>query len=404
MQAVLISNGPGELTTWLKPVLEQLRQVAPHVRISIVLVPCQFASGNEADVARSYGADAVISVRDYLRFAATGRVPSALVEDTEQQAGGQGFVLSLGGDLGMALRLAKALHYPCYRYSFVPWWHVRLKRLFVSSSQTYHQARRLGAPKAKLEPVGNLVADVLEDVQLASMAGSPRLMLMFGSRDNFAIYIIPLFLALVDALQQHYPHMTFVAPRSRLLSDAALQAGVSNQHGKDVFPDSVAGVLKGNTIRTPRGATIQLIDEAERHAYMKAVAMALTIPGTNTLELGMAGVSALVVLPLNKPEVIPLEGIGHWLGMIPFVGTWLKRRAVLLAAPHFPVSLPNHFSGHDLMLEYKGDITLQGMLTRARHLLDDPSALAQRRQGLLEHMPKAGAAEKLVASILADFS
>lgn len=398
MQAVLISNGPGELTTWLKPVLEQLRQVAPQIRITIVLVPCQFASGNEAELARSYGAEAVISVADYLRFATTGRLPRALAKDS------QGFVLSLGGDLGMALRLAQALAYPCYRYAFVPWWHVRLKRLFLSDAKTYRQARRLGAPREKLERVGNLVADVLEDVQPAAMAGTPQLMLMFGSRDSFAIYVIPLFLALVDALHQHYPDINFVAPRSRLLSDAALQAGVANHHGKDFFSESVAGVLQGASIRTPRGATIHLVDEAERHTYMKVVDMALTIPGTNTLELGMAGVPALVVLPLNKPEVIPLEGIGHWLGLIPFIGTWLKRRAVLLAAPHFPVSLPNHLSGHDLMLEYKGHITLQGLLARARRLLDEPSELAQRKQGLLEHMPKAGAAEKLVASILADFS
>ena len=74
---------------------------------------------------------------------------------------------------------------------------------------------------------------------------------------------------------------------------------------------------------------------------MRAADLAVTIPGTNTLELGIAGVPSLVLLPLNKPEVIPLEGPGHWLSLVPGVGTTLKRQAVRLAAPRFPVALPN---------------------------------------------------------------
>jgi hypothetical protein len=50
------------------------------------------------------------------------------------------------------------------------------------------------------------------------------------------------------------------------------------------------------------------------------------------------------------------------LSLVPLVGTALKRRAVLLAAPHLPVSLPNSLSGEALMLELKGTLTRDGVL------------------------------------------
>lgn len=396
MQAVLISNGPGELTTWLKPVLLELRRQRPELHISIVLLPCQFASGNEPEVARSFGADTVMNVPEYLRFAATGYLPKAMKQP-------RGFVLSLGGNVLMALRLARALGYPTYRYSFVPWWHPRLKRLFVANAKTYRQARRLGAPRDKLELVGNLVADVIQDSAPAAPVGNPHIILMFGSRDTFAVHVIPVLLAIADALVQHYPHSTFVAPISHLLSENALMQGLNNNEAiADFFPEGISGVRQGDSIHTENGAVIQMVSEEARHQHMKAATLAVTIPGTNTLELGIAHVPALVLLPLNKPEVIPLEGIGHWLSLIPFIGTRLKRHAVLLAAPHFPVSLPNHFSGQDLMLEYKGKVTLEGMVAKVRGLLDNPAELQRRKAGLKEYMPTAGATKQLVDSVLGD--
>ena len=49
---VILSNGPGELVTWVRPVVQQLRQQANiDMRISVLLSPCPHATGKE--VARS---------------------------------------------------------------------------------------------------------------------------------------------------------------------------------------------------------------------------------------------------------------------------------------------------------------------------------------------------------------
>jgi hypothetical protein len=56
---LILSNGPGELSTWVKPVVKQLRRQlgreVSQVRISVVLSPCPNASGQEGAIARSNG-------------------------------------------------------------------------------------------------------------------------------------------------------------------------------------------------------------------------------------------------------------------------------------------------------------------------------------------------------------
>lgn len=55
---LILSNGPGEVTTWLRPVVialrEQLGNDISQVRISVILSPCPHATGKEARIAKSY--------------------------------------------------------------------------------------------------------------------------------------------------------------------------------------------------------------------------------------------------------------------------------------------------------------------------------------------------------------
>ena len=386
---VLVSNGPGELYTWVRPVLAELRRQAPERRVSISLIPCQFASGHETKIAETFGADAVTSPKDFLGLLAGNRT----VFGAQAEA-----LLGLGGSAGLALQLAARLRAPAYRYSFVPYWHAKLQALFVDSPRTAQRARLLGAPGSRTEIVGNLVADAVELSEPVAERGSPHIVMLCGSRDGFAVHIIPFMLALADALHTHYPDARFVWPVSRLLSEEALAQGIAGAE-KDTL-GGVAGKRVGDTVITPSGARLELVPESTRYAHMRAADLAVTIPGTNTLELGIAGVPSVVLLPLNKPEVIPLEGPGHWLSLLPVVGPSLKRRAVLLAAPHLPVSLPNNLSGEKLMVELKGALTLKGVLSEVSGLLEDEPERNRRRTRLLETMPKPGAAAKLVTRLL----
>lgn len=401
-QVVLTSNGPGELYTWARPVLEAWRRAEPQARVSIALVPCQFANGSEPGIASAFGAATVTTAAQYASAAAMGRPPAPLQQGIEADPGEeQGLVVSLGGNGGYAVALGRRLGFPAYRYAFLPYFDRGLKGLFVPDEATRRRARLLAGPGGRVEVVGNLVADALRGERAHPDPGRPHLLLMAGSRDAFALPLIPFMLAVAEGLQQRYPDARFVWPRSRLLKEETVQGGVSG-----VAADVLGGVagrwLGDDRIVTPRGAVIEVVPEEQRYAHMKAADLAVTIPGTNTLELGIAGVPSVVVLPLNRPEIIPLAGPGHWLSLLPWIGVPLKRQAVrtFVQRLQYPVSLPNQFSGETLMEEVKGIVSPEGVAERAAALLDDPAELARRRERLLATMPAAGAADRLVARLI----
>jgi len=398
-EAVLVANGPGELYTWARPVLQELRRRRPDMRVAISLIPCQFASGHETDIARGFGADVVTSPAQYLRATATGGLPAGLGTARDE---GAGFVISLGGNAGMAVSLARRLQRPAYRYSFEPAFDRRLRMLFVPDERTLRRARRGGAPASRVKVVGNLVADAVRLDAPALRPGAPHIVLFAGSRDAFSVHLIPLFIAVVDRLAAALPGARFVWPVSDMLTPETLAAGIGGRERATL--GGVAGRRVGDRVITPSGAAIEMVPEGERYAHMRAADLALTIPGTNTMELGVTAVPAVVLLPLNRPEVIPLEGVGHWLGLVPLIGRYLKRYAVRLWVEGLstPVSLPNRFSGEDLMLEMSGRLDPEAVADRTLALLMDESDMARRRSGLLRAMPRAGAASALLDAVFDD--
>ena len=392
-EVVLVSNGPGELHTWLRPTLRALRAADPDLPVRIALVPCQFASGRETEIAADFGADTVVTPGTYLRTVPAGRSPAELGAD-------RGLVLQLGGNVALAAALARRLGHPLHRYAFTAGGHRTLERLYLPDAATARRARRAGTPRARIEVVGNLVADAFQEVAPAAPRGDPHVLVLPGSRAGFARPLIPLFLAVVDRLARARPDARFVWPVSGLLPEDTVRDGIAGVEA-DVL-GGIAGRRDGATVRTPGGAVLHMVGEDERYAHMRAADLAITIPGTNTLELGIAGVPSLVVLPMNAPELIPLEGAGHWLGLIPGVGRYLKRWAVraFVQGLEQPVSLPNRIAGERLFEEVAGIVDAPDLAARADALLGDPGDLAHRRERLRATMPAPGAAERVARRVL----
>ena len=80
---LILSNGPGELATWVKPVVQELRDRLGNdrqqVRISAVLSPCSNANGQEAAVARRYPeVDRVQAAEHFFPFLLWGKTQDRL--------------------------------------------------------------------------------------------------------------------------------------------------------------------------------------------------------------------------------------------------------------------------------------------------------------------------------------
>jgi len=392
-EVVLVSNGPGELHTWARPVLDALRHEDGSVKVRIALIPCQFASGREAEIAETFGVDSVTTPAQYLRSVPAGSAPAGLGAE-------RGVVLQVGGNPSYGAALASRLGHPYHRYAFAPGGPRWMERLYLPDAKTAAKARRSGTPAARIVVVGNLVADAVRASRPVERPGSPHVLVLPGSRDAFARALIPLMLAIVDELSQRWPDARFVWPVSRMLSPDTLRDGIAGVEA--ALLGGVSARREGDRVVTPRGGIVEMAAEEERHAHMLAAHLAITIPGTNTLELGIAGLPSLVVLPMNAPERIPLEGAGHWLGLIPGVGRYLKRWAVRLFVEGLdqPVSLPNRISGLALFNEVTGIVDAADLAERVDAMLRDEDDLAWRRQRLAATMPGPGAAARVARSLL----
>jgi hypothetical protein len=158
---LILSNGPGELATWVRPVVRTLRQQLgdnrSQVRISVVLSPCPNASGKEADIARSYPEiDRVQGAEDFWSFLLWGKT----TDNWDWRK--QGVVLFLGGDQLFTAILGWRLGYRTVVYA--EWearWHRWIDRFGVMKPELLSKI----SPKYahKFTVVGDLMADIATD-------------------------------------------------------------------------------------------------------------------------------------------------------------------------------------------------------------------------------------------------
>jgi lipid-A-disaccharide synthase len=64
-----VANSPGELSGWVKPITRTLKQKEKAIKISVIIPPCQYASGMEKEVVSGFpDVDGVAGPTDYLKY------------------------------------------------------------------------------------------------------------------------------------------------------------------------------------------------------------------------------------------------------------------------------------------------------------------------------------------------
>ena len=100
----ILTNGPGELWGWARPVAMELRKRGHSV--SLWLLPCQFASGHEREAASLLGVDKLEGP------AGAARIWRDMNNERTD------YVVQLGGDMIFGMHLSKTANVPlaCYTY------------------------------------------------------------------------------------------------------------------------------------------------------------------------------------------------------------------------------------------------------------------------------------------------
>ena len=410
---VILTNGPGEVATWVRPVVKTLRKELGKdralLRISVILSPCPHATGKEANIAASYSeVDRVQSAEHFFPFLLWGKT----IHNWDWHP--QGIVIFLGGDQFYTLVIGKRLGYRTLVYA--EWdarWYRWIDRFAVMKAEVitkiptqYHH---------KFTVVGDLIADVVQDInpQPTPWEGGSRtapttdtlIGLLPGSKPAKLSQGVPLCLAIAEKIQAQRPEINFIIPVAPTLELNTL-ANYANPQFNPVI--DLLGGVSGKLILsderstspfllTSGGTKIKLITQFPAYQFLVRCQLCLTTVGANTAELGSLGIPMIVLLPTQQLDAMRAwNGIPGMLSNLPGVGTifaMITNQLILKQKRLF--AWPNIWAKKQIVPEIVGQITADKIVAMVIDLLNSPDRLIAIRDLLLQVRGESGASQKI---------
>ena len=400
---VLVSNGPGELSTWVRPLALRLHRSMPlrpavagaACSLQLVLVPCPNGTGREHHAARAWGLfERIVPARQFWglllrprRFGPWSR---------------QGVVVFLGGDQFWTVLLSARLGYRHLTYAE---WVARWPRWNDRIAAMGPLAAGGLAPRwaERCTVVGDLMADLSESARSdASLPEGEWVALLPGSKRAKLRVGVPFLLETADRLAALRPGCRFLLPLAPTTSveDLLAQAGEANPIAR-TYRAGVPRLLGPDLLETPAGTRLRLVREHPAHSALSQCALALTTVGANTAELAALGVSMLVLVPTQHLHVMQAwDGLAGLVGRLPLL-RWLF--GVLLTAWRLRhrgfLASPNIAAGRMLVPERVGAITPESIAAEAADWLAAPDRLEGMRADLRSLRGQPGAVASLAALV-----
>lgn len=408
---IITVNSPGEVAGWLKPAVKAIKALAFPTSITVFIPPCTFASGGEIGVVRSLPEiDRAFGPREFIRYILFGGSLSRF------KPGPTGVVLFLGGDLTYAMLLSKKLHYPAIAYTEgLATWIKSFARFATPYPKMGERILAQGVPERQLRVIGNLMLDAIQPRmtgdqvrQVLGIGRRPLLLMMPGSRPAHFEYMVPFLLQIAEHAQKAMPEIAVAFSISSFITDEHLQnlsgsfAELFGQPaeyipGRALDDGGASGMDRGTTgfIKTKNGGLIPAWRGCQ-YELMAAADLAISLPGTNTFELAACGIPMIVVVILNYPERIPLEGIPGIIGNIPVIGREIKRRLLpkLLAKAKF-TAWPNRLAQNFVVPELRGVVSAEAVSAEVARLLSDSDEYQRIARQLKTMVGESGAADRL---------
>ncbi|MEM7716280.1 MAG: lipid-A-disaccharide synthase [Cyanobacteria bacterium P01_A01_bin.68] len=420
---LILSNGPGEITTWVRPVVKALRNKLgddrDYARISVVLSPCSNASGKEADIALSYPeVDRVQSAQHFFPFLITGKT----ADNWDWR--NKGVVLFLGGDQFFPVVIGKRLNYRTVIYA--EWearWHSLINRFGVMKSELIKNV------KSKYADKFTVVGDLMAEASLEKTGGQGDretrrqgdgdkeylIGILPGSKAAKLAQGVPLSLATAQYINSKLPTTKFfipVAPTLDLQTLASFADADKNPMSQS-FGGTSAKLIDVDSIDSDKpylqittGLKVELSLEHPAYEILSKCSICITTVGANTAELGSLAVPMIVLLPTQQLDAMrSWDGIPGLLANLPFVGTsfaklinsyFLKRKGLL--------AWPNIWAGKEIVPELVGKLKPSEVGDLILDYLNNPEKLSEMRDNLRSARGQAGAADKLTQLVFEELN
>ncbi len=409
LAVVIITNGPGELTTWVKPIAEELHKkllIQPKtdsaISLRLVLVPCPNGTGKEAQVANNWNCfEKIIQAKYFWNLLISPQKFGFWPKN--------GLVIFLGGDQFWSVLLAAKLGYKNLTYAE---WIARWPRWndIIAAMSPKVASRVPKKYQDRCIVVGDLMADIPkydlnnqknnENCLVALMPGSKKAKLSIG---------VPFMIEVANRLKKLIPSCEFIIPVApttsidELVYYSSKNNSISHQYKSTIKAVSEkAGERSSQYLITNEGTEIKLLTKYPAHVELTKCNLALTTVGANTAELGALCIPMIVILPTQHLFVMQAwDGIFGVIARIPIVkfimnfiiSKWRLRKGTYL-------SWPNISSGRQIVPERIGNIKPNQIATEAASWLNSPKRLQGLKEDLESLRGKPGAIEAITKLII----
>jgi lipid A disaccharide synthetase len=407
---IILSNGPGEVTTWVRPVVRALRAKLgidrSSVRISAILSPCPNASGKEVQILQTYPEiDRVQGAEHFTKFLVWGKTADNW--DWRER----GIVVFLGGDQFFPVVIGKRLGYQTVVYAeWVARWHGLIDRFAVMNAEV----------TAKVKPqyldrfivVGDLMVETqnsLESEQTTNENDSILIGLLPGSKSAKLGMGLPLMLAIAEYIQAAHPQVKFAIPVAPTI-DLPTLASYADPTQNPVIAlvnGATATLEQGETtpyLKTAKGLIVPLHTDFPAYNLLCDCTLCLTTIGANTAELGALGVPMIVLIATQQLDAMRAwDGALGILVNLPLIGSPIAKIINTIAyrtLGNRKFAWPNLWAGQtEIVPELVGALDPKTVAEFTIDYLQHPEKLAAMRSALRQVRGAAGAADKLASIV-----
>jgi lipid-A-disaccharide synthase len=412
---LILSNGPGEVANWVRPVVRELRQQwgrdRTPLRISVILSPCTNAMGTEAEVVRGFeGCDRVQAADHFWPFLLWGKT----AEDWDWRP--QGIVIFLGGDQVFPVVIGKRLGYKIVIYAeWAARWPRWVDRFAVMTEAVAQKLPPQHRHKAQI--VGDLLRDVERTSPPAEATETEWIGILPGSKPMKLMQGVPGAIAIANRLKQLRPQSRIAIPVAPTLDPATLARYADPEFNAIAarFDNATATLITPPDappyLQTAQGNRIDLWTDYPAHDRLRHCQICITTIGANTAELAALGVPMCVMIPTQQIDAMRAwDGVPGLIANLPGIGTafvtafnsgmyWYYQRREK-QGKKILYAWPNLWAGREIVPELVGErADPEPLTTYLDDLLNDPTRLAQMRTDLEGVRGQSGAARALVAGL-----
>ena len=405
---VIISNGPGELATWVKPLMFELKKLISlskakrDISLRLTLVPCPNATGREYQVATGWKEfDLITSASNFWKLLIN---PSRFGDWPSK-----GIVVFLGGDQFWSVLLARRLGYKSITYAE---WVARWPKwnYLVAAMNNSVKNKLSKKNKRKCIVIGDLMADICNDNNYSSKIQDHKwIAILPGSKKAKLSIGIPYFLEMADYICKNNRNVKILIPMAptTTLDDYLFFQSYKNPITK-FYSSRIKNIKKTKNsvfdyiIETQNKTKIHLISGHPQYEILKNCSLAVTTVGANTAELASITLPMFVVLPTQH-----LEYMNAWDGLIGILAkvSFLNKIVISILKNWYLknkkyFAWPNIKAKKIIVPERIGNYSPNEIAKEVLILVKDEKALQEQKYNLSKQRGKRGAAKKLAKMIL----